>query len=48
MKNLWRSKILLVSIGLKSTETNFSTPFNPVFFTLLIVKTFEILPKDNA
>ena len=38
-----------VSIGLKSTEKKFTTPFNPVFFLiLLIVKFFEILPKHGA
>ena len=31
IKNLWISKISLVSIGLKSTEKNFTTSFNPVF-----------------
>ena len=41
------SKISLVSIGLKSTEKNFTLPFNPVFF-ILIVKSFEILPKHSA
>ena len=38
----------LVSIGLKSTENKFTTPFNPIFFKLLIVKSFEILPKHSA
>ena len=39
---LWISKISLVSIGIKSTEKNFTTHFNPVFFfILLIVKYFE-------
>ena len=34
---------------LKSTEKNFTTPFNPVFFSiLLIVKFFEILPKHSV
>ena len=42
------SKTSLVSIGLKSTEKNFTLPFNPVFFfVLLIVKYFEILPKHS-
>ena len=39
------SKILLVSIWLKSTEKKFTIPFNPVFFILLILKSFEILRK---
>ena len=37
-------KISLVSIGLKSTGKNFTLPLAPVFFILLIVKSFEILP----
>ena len=28
---LWVSKISLASIGLKSTEKKFTTPFNPTF-----------------
>ena len=40
--------ISLLSIGLKSTEKNFATPFNPVFFILLIVKSFDTLPKHSA
>ena len=49
IKYLWISKILLVSIGLKSAEKNFITPFNPVFFfTLLIVIYFEILSKHST
>ena len=39
---------MLVSTGLKSTEKNFTIPFNPVFFILLIVKSFIILPKHSA
>ena len=31
IKYLWISKISLVSIGLKSKEEKFTTPFNPVF-----------------
>ena len=38
----------LVSIGLKSTEKNFTAPFNLVFFILLIVKSFKILPIHSA
>ena len=38
----------LVSIGLKSTEKMFITPFNPVFVILLTVKSCEILPKHSA
>ena len=48
IKYLWISIISLVSIGLKSTEKIFTTPFNPAFFILLIVKSFEILPKHSA
>ena len=36
---------IVLSIGLKSTEKNFTTPFDPVFFILLIVNSFETLPK---
>ena len=32
IKYLRKSKILLVSIGLKSKEKIFTGPFNPVFF----------------
>ena len=42
-KHLWISKILLVSIGLKSTEKKITVPFNPVFFILLTVTYLEIL-----
>ena len=31
IKYLWISKILLVSIGLKSTEKKFTAPLNPFF-----------------
>ena len=51
IKYLWISKILLLSIGLKSTEKNFTLPFNPVFLLLLlllIVKSFVILPKHSV
>ena len=50
MKCLWISKILLVSLELTSTEKKFTIPFNLVllFFILLIVKSFEILPKHSA
>ena len=33
IKYLWISKLSLVSIGLKSTEKKFATPFNTVFFS---------------
>ena len=40
--------MLLLSIGLKSTEKNFTLPFDPVFsFISLIVKSFEILPQQS-
>ena len=53
MKYLWISKTSLISISkrslvsveLKSTEKKFTTPFNHAFFILLIVKSFEVLPK---
>ena len=48
VKYLWISNISLLSIGLKSTEKNFTTPFNPVFFILLIIKSFETLPKRST
>ena len=51
IKYLWISKISLVSTGLTSRGKNFSTPFNPVLFlsfALLIVKSFETLPKHGA
>ena len=48
MKYLWISTISLVSMGLKSTEKKFAIPFNPVFFILLIVKSFEALAKNSA
>ena len=48
IKYLWISKISLVSIELKSTEKNFTTPFNLVFFILLIVKSFEMLRKHSV
>ena len=38
----------LASIGLKSTEKRITIHFNPVFFILLNVKSFEILPKHSA
>ena len=41
-------KLLLVSIGLKSTEKKMTTSPNPVFFIFLIVKSFEILPKHSV
>ena len=42
------SKILLVPIGLKSTEKKITTPFNPTFFIVLNVKSFETLPKYST
>ena len=36
------------TIGLKQTEKHFTTPFNPVFVLLLIVKSFEILRKNTV
>ena len=53
IKYLWISNISLVSVRLKSTEKNFTTPFNPVLYIyiyiyiLLIAKSFEILPKHG-
>ena len=37
----------LVSAALKSIVKNFTTPFNPAFFMLLIVKSFEVLHKHS-
>ena len=37
-----------MSIGLKPTEKKFATPLNLVLYTLLILKSFEILPKYSA
>ena len=48
IKYQWISKILLVSIGLKSTEKKFTLPFNPAFFILILVKSFETLPKHSV
>ena len=48
IKYLWISKISLISIGLKSTEKKFIVPFNSVFFILLTVNSFEILPKHSV
>ena len=49
IKYLWISKILSESIGLKLTEKNYTTRFNPVFFfTLIILKSFETLHKHSA
>ena len=48
IKCLWISKILLASKGLKSTEKKLTTPFNPAFFILLIIKSFETLPNYSA
>ena len=35
-------------MGLKSIEKKFTTPFNPVFLILLIVTSFETLPKNST
>ena len=43
-----QSEIWLPLIALQSTEKILKTPFNPVFFILLIVKVFEMLPKHNG
>ena len=48
IKHLWVTKTSLLSIGLKLTEKNFTTHFNPAFFILLIVKYFETFPKDSV
>ena len=48
IKYLWISKTSVVSIGLKLTEKNCTIPFDLFFFILLIVKSFEILPKHSA
>ena len=48
IKYLWISKISLVLIELKAAEKKIKTPFNSVFFILLIVKSFETLPKHSA
>ena len=35
-------------MGLKSIENNFTLPFNPVFFfVLLIVKNFKVVTKHS-
>ena len=38
IKCLWISKILLVSLGLKSKEQKFTIPFKPVFFHIINAK----------
>ena len=38
----------LVSMGLKSKEKKIKTLFSPVFFILLIVKSFETFHKHSA
>ena len=49
IKYLWISKISLASIGLKSAEKkNIALSYNPGFFILLIVKSFEILRKHSV
>ena len=35
-------------IAFKSTVENFTIPFNPAFFILLNLKSFEILPKQSV
>ena len=42
IKYLWIPQISLLLTGLKLTEKNFITPPNPVFFKLLIAKSFSI------
>ena len=44
---MWISKISSLSIGLKLTK-KITNPFNPDFFILLIVNSFETLPKNSA
>ena len=44
IKYLWISKIALLSIRLKSMEKKFTTPPNPIFFIILVIKSSEILP----
>ena len=48
IKYLWISKISLWPIGLKLREINFTTLFNPVYFILWNVKSFQTLPKHSA
>ena len=39
----------IVSINsIKINRKNFTAPFNPVFFMLLVVKYFEALPKHSG
>ena len=38
----------LISIGIESTNKNFTAPYNLVSLILLIVKSFEILPIHSA
>ena len=33
---------------IKVNNKNFTIPFNPIFFILLLVKSFEILPKQSV
>ena len=47
MKYLWISLLLLLSIGLKSSEKILTTPFNPFLLILLIIKPFETSLKHN-
>ena len=48
IKYLGISKISLVSKGLKSTEKKLTLPLNPVYFIILILKSFEILPTHSV
>ena len=48
IKYLWMSVTSLVSTELKSTEKNFTISFNSGFPILLIVKSFETLPKQSV
>ena len=56
---LWNVSVFLIGknsyyfhsieyLGLKSIEKDFTLHFDPAFFILLIVKSFEILPKHSA
>ena len=41
IKYLWISKTLLASVGLKSTEKNFTAPLNSVSFHIINCKIFR-------
>ena len=45
---MYRSKTPLALIGLKAIEKKITFPFNPVYFIVSIVKSFEILLKGSA